>query len=73
MDGHNCVTRPLPAPVHLDTVAAVVWDRAADARSAFRGRLLFIEDYDINVGRHLVQGVDFWINDPRHEAGRRSC
>jgi starch phosphorylase len=27
--------------------------------------VLFIEDYDINVGRHLVQGVDVWLNNPR--------
>ena len=26
---------------------------------------MFIEDYDINVGRHLVQGVDVWLNNPR--------
>ena len=31
----------------------------------FAGKLLFIEDYDINVGRHLVQGVDVWVNNPR--------
>ena len=31
----------------------------------FVGKLVFIEDYDINVGRHLVQGVDVWINNPR--------
>jgi starch phosphorylase len=29
------------------------------------GRVIFIEDYDINVGRHLVQGVDVWLNNPR--------
>lgn len=23
------------------------------------------EDYDINVGRYLVQGVDVWLNNPR--------
>jgi starch phosphorylase len=32
---------------------------------AFLGKLVFIEDYDINVGRHLVQGVDIWLNNPR--------
>ena len=26
---------------------------------------MFIEDYDINVGRYLVQGVDVWLNNPR--------
>jgi starch phosphorylase len=31
----------------------------------FAGKLLFVEDYDISVGRHLVQGVDVWINNPR--------
>jgi len=29
------------------------------------GKVIFIEDYDINVGRHLVQGVDVWLNNPR--------
>jgi starch phosphorylase len=29
------------------------------------GKIIFIEDYDINVGRHLVQGVDVWLNNPR--------
>ena len=33
--------------------------------SKFAGKLVFIEDYDINVGRHLVQGVDVWLNNPR--------
>ncbi len=28
-------------------------------------RVAFIEDYDINVCRHLVQGVDVWLNNPR--------
>ncbi len=31
----------------------------------FRGRVVFLEDYDINLGRHLVQGVDVWLNNPR--------
>lgn len=30
----------------------------------FAGRLAFIEDYDMNVARHLVQGVDVWLNTP---------
>jgi len=35
-------------------------------RSAnFQNKLVFIEDYDINVGRYLVQGVDVWLNNPR--------
>jgi starch phosphorylase len=31
----------------------------------FTGRVAFIEDYDINVCRHLIQGVDVWLNNPR--------
>ncbi|HWQ47231.1 MAG TPA: alpha-glucan family phosphorylase [Longilinea sp.] len=29
------------------------------------GRLVFLEDYDMNVARYLVQGVDVWMNTPR--------
>ncbi len=29
------------------------------------GRIVFVEDYDINVCRHMVQGVDVWLNNPR--------
>ena len=28
-------------------------------------RIVFVENYDYNVGRHLVQGVDVWLNNPR--------
>ena len=31
----------------------------------FCDKFVFIEDYDINVGRHFVQGVDVWLNNPR--------
>jgi starch phosphorylase len=31
----------------------------------FHNKFVFIEDYDINVGRYLVQGVDVWLNNPR--------
>ncbi len=39
-----------------------------------RQRVVFIEDYDINVGRHMTQGVDVWLNNPRrpHEASGTS-
>ncbi len=29
------------------------------------GRMVFLEDYDMNVARQLVQGVDVWMNTPR--------
>jgi len=31
----------------------------------FAEKFVFVEDYDINVGRHFVQGVDVWLNNPR--------
>ena len=29
------------------------------------GRIIFLEEYDITVGRALTQGVDVWLNNPR--------
>ena len=29
------------------------------------GRLVFLEDYEMDLARHLVQGVDVWLNTPR--------
>jgi starch phosphorylase len=29
------------------------------------GRLVFLEDYDMNLARYMVQGVDVWLNTPR--------
>jgi starch phosphorylase len=48
-----------PGKEILQEVAGLMRD------SRFAGKLLFLEDYDINVGRHLVQGVDVWLNNPR--------
>jgi starch phosphorylase len=33
-------------------------------REELRRRIIFIEDYDINVARYLVQGCDIWLNTP---------
>jgi starch phosphorylase len=43
----------------LQEIAAMMRDKV------FSDRFVFIEDYDINVGRHFVQGVDVWLNNPR--------
>jgi starch phosphorylase len=40
-----------------------VYRAVKDAR--FGGRLAFLEDYDMNIARYLVQGVDVWLNNPR--------
>ena len=31
----------------------------------YRRRVVFLENYDINIARNLVQGVDVWLNTPR--------
>lgn len=30
----------------------------------FRRKIVLVENYDINVARYLVQGVDVWLNNP---------
>jgi starch phosphorylase len=34
-------------------------------RSEAGGRLVFLEEYDMNLARYLIQGVDVWMNTPR--------
>jgi starch phosphorylase len=31
----------------------------------FAGKVIFIENYDMNIARHLVSGCDLWLNNPR--------
>jgi starch phosphorylase len=31
----------------------------------FRYKMVFLEDYDIKIARHMVQGADVWLNTPR--------
>jgi len=38
--------------------------RAAEEED-LAGHLVILEDYDMNVTRHLAQGVDVWLNNPR--------
>ncbi|MCB0061284.1 MAG: alpha-glucan family phosphorylase, partial [Caldilineaceae bacterium] len=43
-------------------------------RPEFLGKIVFVENYDMNIARHLVAGVDVWLNNPRrpHEASGTS-
>ncbi len=38
------------------------------------GKIVFVENYDMNIARHLISGVDIWLNNPRrpHEASGTS-
>ena len=31
----------------------------------FKGKIFLLENYNINIARHLVSGVDVWLNNPR--------
>ncbi|MDD4871268.1 MAG: alpha-glucan family phosphorylase, partial [Kiritimatiellae bacterium] len=31
----------------------------------FMDRIVFLEDYDIKIAKHLLQGADVWLNTPR--------
>ena len=48
-----------PGKRMLQQIVGLMQDRK------FSNNFVFVEDYDINVGRHLVQGVDVWLNNPR--------
>jgi glycogen phosphorylase len=48
-----------PGKIVLQQIAQLMRD------SNLGNKFVFIEDYDINVGRYLVQGVDVWLNNPR--------
>jgi glycogen phosphorylase len=52
-----------PADDNGKAILQKIFQMAQDER--FKGRVVFLEDYDINLGRHLVQGVDVWLNNPR--------
>jgi starch phosphorylase len=52
-----------PADEPGKLVIQEVYRRVKDARTG--GRLVFLEDYDMNLARLLVQGVDVWLNTPR--------
>ncbi len=51
--------RDEPGKRVLQQIAQLMRDRQ------FSDKFVFVEDYDINVGRHFVQGVDVWLNNPR--------
>lgn len=38
---------------------------AISQQPEFAGKIVFVENYDMNIARHLISGVDVWINTPR--------
>jgi starch phosphorylase len=52
-----------PADLESKQILRRVYSFATDRE--FRGRIAFIEDYDMHIARYLVHGVDVWLNVPR--------
>ncbi|MGE3998780.1 MAG: alpha-glucan family phosphorylase, partial [Planctomycetaceae bacterium] len=52
-----------PADDHGKSILQRIVKMSREER--FVGKIVFLEDYDINLARHLVQGVDVWLNNPR--------
>ena len=46
----------------------------ASRQAGLRGRVVFLEDYEMRIARAMVSGVDVWLNTPRrpHEASGTS-
>ncbi len=34
-------------------------------KEEFKGKVIILENYDMNISRHLVAGCDIWLNNPR--------
>ena len=35
------------------------------SKTGVRDKIIFLEDYDMHLARHLLQGADVWLNTPR--------
>jgi starch phosphorylase len=51
-----------PADEEGKKIIQEVYNYSRDPR--FENRIIFVEDYDINIGRRLYQGCDLWLNNP---------
>lgn len=51
-----------PADAHGKEFIKQVAKLSLDPR--FKHRIIFVEDYNMNVARYMVQGVDVWMNNP---------
>ncbi|PIU19831.1 MAG: hypothetical protein COT18_05445 [Elusimicrobia bacterium CG08_land_8_20_14_0_20_59_10] len=51
-----------PADTHGKEFIRAVAKLSMDKR--FKSRIIFVEDYNMNVARYMVQGVDVWMNNP---------
>ena len=54
-----------PADTQGKELIRQIYHFAREHQGSASRRIVFVENYDINVARYLVQGVDVWMNTPR--------
>ncbi len=54
-----------PHPADPEGRALLEGIEAVSRRAGFKGKVVVIENYDTEVCRHMVRGVDVWLNNPR--------
>jgi starch phosphorylase len=47
-----------------DAAGQAIVARLVSAQARFPGRVLFIENHDLALARHLTRGCDVWLNNP---------
>ncbi|KAA3655860.1 MAG: alpha-glucan family phosphorylase [Calditrichaeota bacterium] len=52
-----------PADTEGQALIKRIWEMSQ--KPEFLGKIIILENYDMEVGRQLVQGVDVWLNNPR--------
>lgn len=52
-----------PADVPGQELIKKIYD--ISQQEEFKGQIVILEDYDLEMARYLVQGVDVWLNNPR--------
>ncbi len=57
--------KDIPGKTFIREIAQLARDHDLGAH------LIFVEDYSMEVAKHLVQGVDVWLNNPRR--GEEAC
>ena len=73
VDGNAQLIFAGKAPPGDDTAANIIqniYQKAAQLRQNYGAKVVFVPNYDMELGRSLVGGVDLWVNNP--ERGREA-
>lgn len=53
-----------PADIAGQEIIKLVYE--VSNQEEFKGKIVFLENYDIHMARYLLEGVDVWLNTPRY-------